>query len=729
MFTFSKKASTVLTVMMSILLVGMLYNCDTTQHEEATNQSLFSKHIQLPDELVSAKTTRGTAAESSALTQQIGTLWDQANAAYTSGNYTQAVDVLKQIEELDAAFETQSESSFYYALGNAQLKQGNAEAAQRSFANVRSGELTEDAVWKRALSLVAVEEEQENATAAMQSIANSSHAKSSLAQNIMYEMSNMSEGGLNPVINVVGGVVEGEIPFTIQLNSNGTTSTNPIISYLWSFGDGQNGNGTSVSHTYYKPGIYTISLVVFDYTGQAASAEIQIAVSAPKGNYELIVPLSPSLDEDVTIQVGTVINEATLQAGLNKVSYLKFNTEDVFGTITKTELELSYEGFTAAAGNIQVHRGSSAVWNEGSITASNAPIKGALLDEVNQSYSLGQLLRWNLNSTAKEKFTLIVSTPSNNTFTFGSSEYYFEDGKPKLVLQVDNTANEGQYSLNPPADPIFFEAECATVGSNWTRRNQGSASNNKYLLYPGMGQEFTSPPTSSSKMVKFQFLITQAAEYDLYTRILVNNNINNSFWVRINNGTWIKFSDIPRKAAFQWVHVYDNNSNGIPVTYNFAAGFHTIDIAVMEDGTKLDKLGLIGAGGEMPIGEGPAAGNCQGGNSSDSGSTALLVGSSRDGEANTDTYSFDYESANNLTEDIEVYPNPFFSEVTLDMQMAQEQVNVRVFDLAGKLVTEQLNIEADQRVRMGAELPSGNYIVHVDAGNQTFYKKVQKIAE
>ncbi len=731
MFKFSKKARTIFVAIMSIFFIGTLSNCVLwdSKKETATNQSLFNKHIQLPNELASATITRGTSAESSALAQQISTLWDQANAAYTAENYTQAVDVLKQIENLDAAFETQSESSFYHALGSAQLKQGNAEAAQRSFAKVTSGELSEDAVWKRALSLLAIDEQTDNATAAMQSIANSSHAKSTLAQNIMSEMSNMAAGGLNPKVNVVGGVVEGVIPFTVNVNSNGTTSSNPIISHLWNLGDGTTAsNVTSLEHTYYKPGIYTISVLIFDLTGQGATAEVQVAVSAPIGNYEFAIPI----EQDVTIQSGTVMNEPTLQAGPNKTTYLKCNTEEVFGTITKTELEMSYEGITSTSGQVQVHKGSTTLWSEGTINSGNAPTKGALLDEVNRSFQLGTLVRWNMQTTAKEEFTAILSTPSSTTFTFGASEYYFDDGKPKLVLQVDNSAGLGQFSLSPPAppaEPMYFEAECATaVGNNWKANAKGTASNGIALLYPGTMQVFNSPPTQADQRVRFVFYTAQEATYDVFTRILVKNAQNNAFWVRINSNPWIKFSDIPRKASFKWEHVFDNNNGGATVTYTFSPGTHTIDVAVMEDGTLFDKLALIPAGSGAPNGVGPNATNCAGGNSSDSGSNAMPLSSGKTATA-TSVYAFDYEEKKNLTEDIEIYPNPFFSEVTLDMHIPDEQVDVRVFDLSGKLVNEYLGINADQRLTIGNELSNGNYIVHVDAGNDIFYKKIQKIAE
>ncbi|MBA2407439.1 MAG: PKD domain-containing protein [Chitinophagales bacterium] len=42
------------------------------------------------------------------------------------------------------------------------------------------------------------------------------------------------------------------------------TSSGMATSYTWDFGDGTTGNGLSVSHTYFEPGVYTVMLIVND---------------------------------------------------------------------------------------------------------------------------------------------------------------------------------------------------------------------------------------------------------------------------------------------------------------------------------------------------------------------------------------------------------------------------------------------------------------------------------
>jgi PKD repeat protein len=46
-------------------------------------------------------------------------------------------------------------------------------------------------------------------------------------------------------------------------------SRQPVVSYLWSFGDGAMGTGAKPTHAYARSGTYTIRLVLFSGVGSA----------------------------------------------------------------------------------------------------------------------------------------------------------------------------------------------------------------------------------------------------------------------------------------------------------------------------------------------------------------------------------------------------------------------------------------------------------------------------
>jgi PKD repeat protein len=55
----------------------------------------------------------------------------------------------------------------------------------------------------------------------------------------------------------------------VNFSALGTVSAQPVITYLWEFGDGTTGSGPSPAHVYSRPGRYTVTLVMFSGVGSA----------------------------------------------------------------------------------------------------------------------------------------------------------------------------------------------------------------------------------------------------------------------------------------------------------------------------------------------------------------------------------------------------------------------------------------------------------------------------
>ncbi len=53
---------------------------------------------------------------------------------------------------------------------------------------------------------------------------------------------------------------------------------NVAVGWSWDFGDGETGRGEVVTHTYDKPGTYTVKLTVKDSAGREASIEEKLEV-------------------------------------------------------------------------------------------------------------------------------------------------------------------------------------------------------------------------------------------------------------------------------------------------------------------------------------------------------------------------------------------------------------------------------------------------------------------
>ncbi|WP_394553141.1 LamG-like jellyroll fold domain-containing protein [Agromyces sp. MMS24-JH15] len=83
---------------------------------------------------------------------------------------------------------------------------------------------------------------------------------------------------------------------------DGSTSVDPdgtIVSYAWSFGDGQTGAGVTASHTYAAGGDYVVTLAVTDDDGTTASKTATVTATAP--------PVGPALiaSDDFERTLGT----------------------------------------------------------------------------------------------------------------------------------------------------------------------------------------------------------------------------------------------------------------------------------------------------------------------------------------------------------------------------------------------------------------------------------------
>jgi hypothetical protein len=69
---------------------------------------------------------------------------------------------------------------------------------------------------------------------------------------------------------------------TVQFNALTTVSGQPVMNYMWEFGDGTTGSGPSPTHTYDHPGAYTVTAVLFSGVGSAFPGEGGGPVNAQK---------------------------------------------------------------------------------------------------------------------------------------------------------------------------------------------------------------------------------------------------------------------------------------------------------------------------------------------------------------------------------------------------------------------------------------------------------------
>ena len=171
---------------------------------------------------------------------------------------------------------------------------------------------------------------------------------------------------------------------------------------------------------------------------------------------------------------------------------------------------------------------------------------------------------------------------------------------PVVILLIAKLSHAQEY---------WLEGECAVVGSTWEVLPDGDASQGQYIQASAGTNSLTVPPAATADHTRFTFTVDEAGEYNAWGRVSTLDPGHDSFWVRLDNGTWIQWNSIQPGTAWHWDEVHDSNNSNQVVSYLLGVGSHTLDIAYRERGTKLDKLYLVKTG-NTPSGLGALPINC-----------------------------------------------------------------------------------------------------------------------
>ena len=111
-------------------------------------------------------------------------------------------------------------------------------------------------------------------------------------------------------------ITKSDVTFDASLS---TDSDGRIVAYSWNFGDGTQGSGVLVKHSYSNDGAYTVTLTVTDDRGQSASVSKSVSVGTtgnPKADFAFS-PSSPSVNQQVFFNAAA----STAAAGRTIVRY------------------------------------------------------------------------------------------------------------------------------------------------------------------------------------------------------------------------------------------------------------------------------------------------------------------------------------------------------------------------------------------------------------------------
>ena len=193
-------------------------------------------------------------------------------------------------------------------------------------------------------------------------------------------------------------------------------------------------------------------------------------------------------------------------------------------------------------------------------------------------------------------------------------EVDFDIGEHEVVLSI--TDNDGathsdtlQVVVNSMLNTnLWFEAECTKVGENWDIIADEDASNGVYVTVKS-GTENVSEPTNNNDYLLYNFNVTEGGRYKVWARVIAPSANDDSYWVKMDDGEWTNWNNIPTGTNWHWddVHGYANNDSTL--SYDLDTGSHTLTLCFREDGALLDKI-FISNNGTIPGNIGELAGNC-----------------------------------------------------------------------------------------------------------------------
>jgi hypothetical protein len=125
-----------------------------------------------------------------------------------------------------------------------------------------------------------------------------------------------------------------------------------------------------------------------------------------------------------------------------------------------------------------------------------------------------------------------------------------------------------------------LEAECGTLGANWTKATDEEASNEAYVVAKQGFEYPTKDDINEAGLINIPFSLDSAGNFSLHARVNCPSSSSDSFWFRIDDGTYYLRMGLVT-TGWEWKKLGE---------FELEGGDHTISFGYRENGGKLDKI-------------------------------------------------------------------------------------------------------------------------------------------
>lgn len=166
------------------------------------------------------------------------------------------------------------------------------------------------------------------------------------------------------------------------------------------------------------------------------------------------------------------------------------------------------------------------------------------------------------------------------------------DARLDGILITDDVSYRprGAPPITPPARPVrlWLEAEAAAISGPFAVGRDRHAVGERYLRVERGRTSRDAPPDDGT--ATFRFRAPAPGGYLVWARTRVDDDDEDSFWVRANGGRWIRWNGIEEDDDWEWSAVRDSDGSADVARFDLVEGGNTIEFAYREGGVRLDRV-------------------------------------------------------------------------------------------------------------------------------------------
>jgi hypothetical protein len=143
----------------------------------------------------------------------------------------------------------------------------------------------------------------------------------------------------------------------------------------------------------------------------------------------------------------------------------------------------------------------------------------------------------------------------------------------------------------------YLEAESGTLSGGFGVATDSGASGAQMLVAPSVKSE----NVPGEARAVYSFTVRTPGSYKIWGRIRSPDADHNRFWVRVDDGDWMKWR-ISVGDIWYWDAFHDNVEYGIARLYPLDVGEHVLTLANCADNVELDQLYYSSVEDDVPVG-------------------------------------------------------------------------------------------------------------------------------